>query len=94
MPNIVLALHLINELCQTNSFWKSYLSILPSTYETALYLSHEQITQLQGSQVLEEVIKLKRSIGRQYAYFLNKLLNNEIANNLLFKNHFTYELYR
>jgi len=57
-------------------------------------LSHEQITQLQGSQVLEEVIKLKRSIGRQYAYFLNKLLNNEIANNLLFKNHFTYELYR
>ncbi|CAG2101587.1 unnamed protein product [Medioppia subpectinata] len=94
MPNIVVALHVIDEYCKTDSFWRPYLQCLPSAYETALYLSDEDVNQLKGTQVLEEVVKMKRSIARQYAYFANQLHTNDRAMKLEFKNFFTYELYR
>jgi histone-lysine N-methyltransferase SETD3 len=94
MPNIVAALHLIDEYCKPDSFWRPYVRCLPSRYDTALYLSDADVNQLKGSQALEEVVKLKRSIARQYAYFTNQMHTNDKAMRLEFKHFFTYELYR
>lgn len=94
MPNVVLALHIINEYCKQDSFWKSYLSILPSEYNIPLYFNEEQMAQLKPSQVFEESVKMVRNISRQYSYFSHQMQVNPVASKLSFKNQFTYVLYR
>ncbi|RWS08612.1 histone-lysine N-methyltransferase setd3-like protein, partial [Dinothrombium tinctorium] len=95
MPNVLLSLHIIDEYCKANSFWKPYLSICPSTYTTPLYYTHEEMQMLKGSVALEEAVKLCRSIYRQYAYFWKKLHSpSTSASKLSLRNHFTFSLYR
>jgi histone-lysine N-methyltransferase SETD3 len=72
------------------------MDILPGTYETALYINSEtELRKLKSSPWLEEIVKLCRSIGRQYAYFCTQMNTPKTpASRLPFKNHFKYELYR
>lgn len=49
MPNVALAFHVLNELYDPKSFWKPYLDALPSSYDTVMYFSPDEITELKGS---------------------------------------------
>lgn len=74
MPNLELTILLLSEYLKgESSFWWPYLSTLPRSYSTVLYLSHEELLQLSGSPLLEEVVKIKRSVARQYAYLAMKV---------------------
>lgn len=94
MPNIVLALHLMNEYVNQDSFWKPYLSILPAEYNTTLYFTPEDLKELTGSPVKEECIKMFRNIARQYSYFYRQFqLCPELRSSSL-RHCFTYDFYR
>lgn len=90
MPNLILTFHLLSELNKPNSFWKPYIKTLPTSYSTILYMVQEDLIQLRGSALLDEVVKFKRNVARQYAYFWMKISNER---NKSFGN-FTYEIYR
>ncbi|XP_064489600.1 actin-histidine N-methyltransferase-like isoform X1 [Ornithodoros turicata] len=95
MPNITLALFLILELSSgETSFWSPYISILPDSFNTVLYFSVSDLELLRGSVVLDDALKLHRSILRQYAYFHRILRTHPLAKSLPFKDCFTYDLYR
>ncbi|RWS30473.1 histone-lysine N-methyltransferase setd3-like protein [Leptotrombidium deliense] len=95
MPNVLLSMHIIEEYCKGDSFWKPYLSICPSHYSTPLYYTHEQMKLLKGSTALQEAVKLCRNIFRQYAYFWKQLHTpSSAASKLSMKNVFTFNLYR
>lgn len=90
MPNLILTFHLISEMNKTNSFWAPYIKTLPNNYSTILYMTQEDLVQLKGSSLLDEVVKIKRNVARQYAYFWMKISNEHIK----FFGNFTYDIYR
>lgn len=95
MTNVALAMFLILELCAGEaSFWHPYISVLPHTFNTVLYFSIEELQLLAGSSVMDEALKLHRSIARQYAYFHKIFHTHPLAKSLPFKDCFTYDLYR
>ncbi|CAN7937540.1 unnamed protein product [Ixodes hexagonus] len=95
MENVVLSMFLILELCAGNtSFWHPYISILPRSFNTVLYFTVEELQLLTGSSVLDEALKLHRSIARQYAYFHKIFRTHPLAKSLPYKDCFTYDLYR
>lgn len=49
MPNVALAFHVLNELYDPKSFWKPYLDALPISYDTVMYFTPDEITELKGS---------------------------------------------
>uniref|UniRef100_A0A0B7BBI2 protein-histidine N-methyltransferase n=1 Tax=Arion vulgaris TaxID=1028688 RepID=A0A0B7BBI2_9EUPU len=94
MPNVTLALHLLNERFSKQSFWKPYIDILPSQYSTPLYWKPVDLQHLKGSPVQDDAVNQYRNIARQYAYFYRLLQKNPLANTLPLKDNFTYENYR
>ena len=49
MPNVALAFHILNEAYDPKSFWKPYLDALPSSYDTVMYFTPDEISELKGS---------------------------------------------
>ncbi|GFN94514.1 histone-lysine N-methyltransferase, partial [Plakobranchus ocellatus] len=94
MPNVTLALHVLNEKFSPQSFWKPYIDSLPSKYLTPLYWGSEDLQYLKGSPVQGDAINQYRNIARQYAYFYRLLQKNPAAKDLPLKDHFTFENYR
>ena len=94
MPNVVLAMYLLGESKNPHSFWLPYIKCLPSTYNTTLYFSLEELKLLKGSPVLTEALNHYQSIARQYAYFYKRLQNNHFASKLPLREGFTYDSYR
>uniref|UniRef100_G3MTS6 protein-histidine N-methyltransferase n=1 Tax=Amblyomma maculatum TaxID=34609 RepID=G3MTS6_AMBMU len=95
MSNVALAIFLILELSAgESSFWHPYISVLPDSFNTVLYFNIEELELLSGSAVLDEALKLHRSIARQYAYFHKIFRTHPLAKSLPFKDCFTYDLYR
>lgn len=95
MSNVALSIFLILELSAgESSFWHPYISVLPESFNTVLYFSIEELELLSGSTVLDEALKLHRSIARQYAYFHKIFRTHPLAKSLPFKDCFTYDLYR
>ncbi|KAL4715759.1 hypothetical protein ACJJTC_006338 [Scirpophaga incertulas] len=94
MPNITLALFLLLEKCNPDSFWKPYVDILPEKYSTILYFTSDEIALLKPSPVFESTLKLYRSIARQYAYFYNKIHSLDIPVLKKLQNIFTFDNYR
>ena len=97
MPNLLLVMILIREFCDTNSFWKPYIDILPSSYETPLFWDLDTLFILKHScnTAFEEAAKILRNIGRQYAYFWTQMDSGTgPASRLSFKKTFCFELYR
>lgn len=94
MPNITLALFLLLEKSNPDSFWKPYIEFLPEKYPTVLYFTSDELAELRPSPAFESSLKLYRSIARQYAYFYNKIhtLDIPVLNNL--QEIFTFENYR
>ncbi|XP_064602979.1 actin-histidine N-methyltransferase-like [Liolophura sinensis] len=94
MPNVALSLHLLCEKYRENSFWAPYINILPSSYNTPLYFSTDDLQLLKGSPTQGEAINQFRNITRQYAYFYRHLQTNPLAAKLPIKDIFTYDDYR
>ncbi|CAG9788151.1 unnamed protein product [Diatraea saccharalis] len=94
MPNITLALFLLLEKNNQESFWKPYIDILPEKYTTVLYFTPEELTALKPSPVFESALKLYRSIARQYAYFSNKIHSLDIPVLKKLQEIFTFDNYR
>lgn len=95
MSNVALAMFLILEFCAgESSFWHPYISTLPASFNTVLYFSIEELELLCGSTVVDEALKLHRSIARQYSYFHKIFRTHPLAKSLPFKDCFTYDLYR
>ena len=70
MPNLILALILLNERYSPSSFWKPYISertlvaknyfkvsidVLPESFNLPLYYAKDELQELQGSPVLSEL---------------------------------------
>ncbi|KAJ2951669.1 hypothetical protein O0L34_g13829 [Tuta absoluta] len=94
MPNITLALFLLLEKTNPDSFWKPYIDVLPDKYSTILYFSSDELTELKPSPVFESSLKLYRSIARQYAYFYSKINTLDIPVLKKLRDIFTYDNYR
>lgn len=95
MSNVALAMFLILEFCAgESSFWHPYISTLPASFNTVLYFSVEELELLCGSTVVDEALKLHRSIARQYSYFHKIFRTHPLAKSLPYKDCFTYDLYR
>ncbi|KAK6183292.1 hypothetical protein SNE40_010798 [Patella caerulea] len=95
MPNITLALHLLCEKHQPDSFFQPYINILPTSYSTPLYFTPEELQNLKGSPVLGDALSQYRNIARQYAYFYRLLQKQEpFITKLPITDHFTFDEYR
>lgn len=88
MPNIALALHILNEKMKgKDSPWSPYINILPLTFDSPLYFDAEDLLALKPSSFyFGESLKMWRNIARQFAYFSQILANQ---NNVLCKTQFT-----
>lgn len=94
MPNITLALFLLLEKNNPDSFWKPYIETLPDKYSTVLYFTSEELSELRPSPVFESSLKLFRNIARQYAYFYNKIYTLDIPILKKLQDVFTFDSYR
>lgn len=52
MPHVALVISLLVEKHKDNSTWKPYLDILPSAYNTVLYMTASDLIELKGSPTL------------------------------------------
>jgi len=93
MPNVLLAIYLLVEKFSENPYWKPYLDILPTAYNTVLYFSVGELEELKGSPTLEVALKQIKSIVRQYAYFHKLFWTSEDAVSELMRNKFTFNEY-
>ncbi|KAL1138437.1 hypothetical protein AAG570_008501 [Ranatra chinensis] len=69
MPNVTLAVFLLIERFNETSFWKPYIFMLPRVYQTVMWFTSDELSQLKGSPTFEPALKQCRNIARQYAYF-------------------------
>ncbi|XP_073828279.1 actin-histidine N-methyltransferase-like [Musca autumnalis] len=90
--NLKLAFLLMVEALKPNSFWKSYIDLLPETYNTVLYFTVEEMTQLKGSNALAAALKQCRLIARLYAVIYHWPSSQIPMTD--FKELFHYDLYR
>ena len=44
-------------LHENNSYWKPYFNILPKTFDTLMYWTHEELLELQASAVVHKIGK-------------------------------------
>lgn len=65
-PTIILALHLMNEQLNPDSFFKPWLSALPQTFETPLFWGEEDLAGLQGSTILSVIKRRKETMQSDY----------------------------
>jgi histone-lysine N-methyltransferase SETD3 len=93
MPNVTLAIFLLLEKFKGDSFWKSYIDILPKVYTTVLFFSVEELEELKGSPTLELALRQIKSISRQYAYFYKLFATSDDPVSKLMRNRFTYNEY-
>ncbi|XP_046444883.1 actin-histidine N-methyltransferase-like [Daphnia pulex] len=94
MPNVALAFHVLNELYDPKSFWKPYLDALPSSYDTVMYFTPDEITELKGSPAFDDALRMCRNIARQYSYFYSLLQKNVDPALSNLRANFTYNDYR
>lgn len=94
LPQVFLALLLLEERLNANSLWTAYFNILPSEYNTVLYFTPDELELLKGSPCLEEALKQYRHIARQYAYYWQLFHRNPETRTLNIKDKFTFSAYR
>ncbi|XP_064403787.1 actin-histidine N-methyltransferase-like [Halichondria panicea] len=68
MPNVTLAMHLLNERYSTNSFWKPYIDSLPHEYTTPFFYHKDDLKELQSSPCLVKAIVQIRNVSKLYAH--------------------------
>lgn len=69
MGNVTLALHLLCERANPDSFWLPYIRSLPQEYNSPLYYQQDEVQLLLGTQAVQDVLNQYKNTARQYAYF-------------------------
>ncbi|CAG9861295.1 unnamed protein product [Phyllotreta striolata] len=94
MHNVALAMFLIFERFKSDSFWRPYINMLPSSYTTVLYFTVDELLELKGSPTFETALKQIKSIARQYAYFHKLFHTSDDPVCVFMREKFTYDVYR
>ncbi|ODM94229.1 Histone-lysine N-methyltransferase setd3 [Orchesella cincta] len=95
MQNVLLAMFLLYEkYVNPDSFWKPYLRIIPSSFDTVAYYTETEMALLKISpRAFRESLRMYRHISRQYAYFHTKFKNSTSLASKGLKKIFTYNRY-
>ncbi|CAL8111950.1 unnamed protein product [Orchesella dallaii] len=95
MQNVLLAMFLLYEkYVNPESFWKPYLRIIPSKFDTVAYYTEAEMALLKISpRAFRESLRMYRHISRQYAYFHTKFKNSTSLASKGLKKIFTYNRY-
>ncbi|KAG5463324.1 MAG: hypothetical protein BJ554DRAFT_221 [Olpidium bornovanus] len=73
IPSSVLALHLLRESLDPQSFWAPYIELLPRRFDIPLWYSLSELEALRGLYAMREAIRLYRNVIRQY-WHIRRLL--------------------
>jgi histone-lysine N-methyltransferase SETD3 len=65
-PTVVMALHLLNEKHNASSAFQPWLSVLPTTFETPLSWTEDEMAALNGSTVTSVVRRRKEAMRSDY----------------------------
>ncbi|KAL2946699.1 hypothetical protein AAZX31_20G028900 [Glycine max] len=65
-PWLAVALFLIRESSRSNSLWKHYFSVLPKETDSTIYWSEEELSELQGTQLLNTTRSVKQYVENEY----------------------------
>ncbi|KAJ4973893.1 hypothetical protein NE237_007067 [Protea cynaroides] len=65
-PWISIALFLIREKSKEDSPWRSYLDILPQTTDSTIYWSEEELSEIQGTQLLSTTLGVKEYVQSEF----------------------------
>eukprot|EP00049_Salpingoeca_infusionum_P022395 m.6507 g.6507 ORF g.6507 m.6507 type:complete len:475 (+) comp5162_c0_seq1:61-1485(+) len=82
MDNVTLALHLMIEMQDRDSFWAAYIQTLPTTFSTPINWEPWEIMNLKGSPAFVEVLRLYKHVARQYCYFFVKFAEPGFGDNV------------
>ncbi|VDP13228.1 unnamed protein product [Soboliphyme baturini] len=98
MSNVALAVCVANEkLRGQRSFWQPYLDMLPEAYAMPLFFSIDDMQLVKGCSCFDDVLRLSRSVVRQYAYFRQRAATVDHSwfhDGLFGDRRFTFRLYR
>merc|ERR1712159_779937 len=90
--SIVMALFLIHEKNNAESFWKPWLDILPDTVPSSLNFDEKEMAEMEGSMMQSVTARRKAAIAEEHALVIRTLQVNHTA---LFPNEtFTLEAYK
>jgi histone-lysine N-methyltransferase SETD3 len=90
--SIIMALYLIHEKNDPQSFWKPWLDILPETVPSTLSFDQKEMAELEGSMMQSITARRQAAIAQEHELVLRTLQVNYTA---LFPNEtFTLEAYR
>ncbi|CAJ1939796.1 unnamed protein product [Sphenostylis stenocarpa] len=65
-PWLAVALFLIRERSKDDSLWKHYFSILPKETDSTIYWSEEELSELQGTQLLNTTQSVKEYVKSEF----------------------------
>lgn len=94
MSNVCMAMYLLYEKFRPDSFWKPYIDMLPSSYNTIHYFTIDEFKALLGSNALKPAITQYKSLGRQYSYFFRLIYTADHPVCEVLKKYFTFDEYR
>mmetsp|Transcript_1430 Transcript_1430/g.2026 ORF Transcript_1430/g.2026 Transcript_1430/m.2026 type:complete len:503 (-) Transcript_1430:138-1646(-) len=66
MPNLMLAVHLMFESLNPDSFYRPYLDVLPRQLPLPLFFTSEELKELKGSSTYYDALKIQKQTLRQY----------------------------
>ncbi|KAJ8547963.1 hypothetical protein K7X08_021199 [Anisodus acutangulus] len=65
-PWICLALFLLREKWRDDSKWKYYMGVLPECTDSTIYWSEEELSEIQGTQLLSTTMSMKESVQNEF----------------------------
>eukprot|EP00467_Chlorarachnion_reptans_P005046 CAMPEP_0114524564 /NCGR_PEP_ID=MMETSP0109-20121206/21928_1 /TAXON_ID=29199 /ORGANISM="Chlorarachnion reptans, Strain CCCM449" /LENGTH=514 /DNA_ID=CAMNT_0001706027 /DNA_START=68 /DNA_END=1612 /DNA_ORIENTATION=- len=75
MPNLMLAVHLMFESLNPESFYAPYLAALPREFSLPLFFTAEELNEMEGSPSYYDALKIQKQTLRQYV-LASKLLGD------------------
>uniref|UniRef100_A0A0R0J6Z8 SET domain-containing protein n=1 Tax=Glycine max TaxID=3847 RepID=A0A0R0J6Z8_SOYBN len=87
-PWLAVALFLIRERSRSDSLWKHYFSILPKETDSTIYWSEEELSELQGTQLLNTTRSVKQYVQNEFRRLEEEII---IPNKKLFPSSITLD---
>lgn len=87
-PWVSVALFLIREKMRKESLWRSYIDLLPECTNSTLFWSEEELSELQGSQLLNTTMGVKELVRNEFEKAEEEVL---IPHKQLFPYKITYD---